>query len=364
VSQFREFQEFCEFKPHRILKPSQTRWLSLAMVVNRILEQWQALKLFFTSHWLNDRLKAAEHIYKALHDPSMLIYYTFLNYFLPKFTILNKIFQSDKPVLDTLHGRISELYKELLYSYYRQVLDPFDVDPNNTSFFKPLKDIYLGAGVYILLKKPEISTNNEMVLDTLNRCRSFIITACVEIKKRYNFNDIILKSLPQISPKNILGNVHENSLLPFITLFPRIVNETNQIQLIDDEWRKLISYTFAPNILDIIKTKDVDNFWIYLKSHEQLFTNLSEFILTILSLPQSNCACERLFSKVNLIKTKLRNKLMTDTLNGLINSSECIKPYSCYKFKPSKEMLNSMTSNMYDFINNTIDDDDITFETE
>jgi len=170
--------------------------------------------------------------------------------------------------------------------------------------------------------------------------------------------------LPQISPKNILANVHENSLLPFITLFPRIVNETNQIQLIDDEWRKLISYTFEPNILDIIKTKDVDNFWIYLKSHEQLFTNLSEFILTILSLPQSNCACERLFSKVNLIKTKLRNKLMTDTLNVLINSSECIKPYSCYKFKPSKEMLNSMTSNMYDFINNTIDDDDITFETE
>jgi len=154
----------------------------------------------------------------------MLIYYTFLNYFLPKFTILNKIFKSDKPVLDTLHGRISELYKELLYSYYRQVLDPFDVDPNNTSFFKPLKDIYLGAGVYILLQKPEISTNNEMVLDTLNHCRSFIITACVEIKKRYNFNDIILKSLPKISPKNILDNVHENSLLPFIALFPRIVN--------------------------------------------------------------------------------------------------------------------------------------------
>jgi hypothetical protein len=199
------------------------------MVVNRILEQWQSLKLFFTSHWLNDRLKAAEHIYKALHDPSMLIYYIFLNYFLPKFTILNKIFQSDKPVLDTLHGRISDLYKELLYSYYRQVLDPFDVDPNNTSFFKPLKDIYLGEGVYILLKKPEISINNDMLLDTLNRCRLFIITACVEIKERYNFNDIFLKFLPQISPKNILGNVHKNSLLPFITLFPRIVNETNHI---------------------------------------------------------------------------------------------------------------------------------------
>ncbi|KAE9523128.1 hypothetical protein AGLY_016469 [Aphis glycines] len=218
----------------------------------------------------------------------MLIYYTFLNYFLPKFTILNKILQSDKPVLDTLRGKISELYKELLYSYYRQVINPFDVDPNNASFFKPLKDIYLGAGVYILLQKPEMSNNNDIVLDILNRCRSFKITACVEIKKK-------------ILPKNVLGNVHENSLLPFISLFPRI-----------------------------------------------LFINLSEFILTILSLPLLNCVFERLFSKVNLIKTKQRNKLMTDTLNSLINS----------------KMLNSMTSNMYDFINNTVDDDDITFETE
>lgn len=33
------FQVFCEEEPHKILKPSQTRWLSLLMVVKRVLEQ-------------------------------------------------------------------------------------------------------------------------------------------------------------------------------------------------------------------------------------------------------------------------------------------------------------------------------------
>lgn len=44
---FKEFQEFADVKPHKILHPSQTRWLSLHSVVKRLLEQLPALKLFF-----------------------------------------------------------------------------------------------------------------------------------------------------------------------------------------------------------------------------------------------------------------------------------------------------------------------------
>jgi hypothetical protein len=76
-------------------------------------------------------------------------------------------------------------YQSYTKNYFIHIIDnPFGVDPNNTSFFKPLKDIYLGADVYILLQKPEMLNNNDMVLDTLNRYRSFIITAFVEIKEK------------------------------------------------------------------------------------------------------------------------------------------------------------------------------------
>nr|XP_015839922.1 PREDICTED: uncharacterized protein LOC107398880 [Tribolium castaneum] len=37
---FEECQIFLEMKPHKMLKPSQTRWLSLQAVVDRILETW------------------------------------------------------------------------------------------------------------------------------------------------------------------------------------------------------------------------------------------------------------------------------------------------------------------------------------
>lgn len=43
VGELKEFQKFVTVKPHKILHPSQTRWLSLHMVVSRLLEQYSAL---------------------------------------------------------------------------------------------------------------------------------------------------------------------------------------------------------------------------------------------------------------------------------------------------------------------------------
>ena len=51
-----EFQAFVDVEPHRILWPSQTRWLSLHQCVHRIVEQWEALRSYFLSSDENDRL--------------------------------------------------------------------------------------------------------------------------------------------------------------------------------------------------------------------------------------------------------------------------------------------------------------------
>lgn len=53
TSEFLEFQEFANVKPHKLLHPCQTRWLSLHQAVSRILEQRNALRLFFNdAKWL------------------------------------------------------------------------------------------------------------------------------------------------------------------------------------------------------------------------------------------------------------------------------------------------------------------------
>lgn len=46
-SQFYQFQKFLELQDDKILHRSATRWLSLSSVVIRVVEQWDAFKLFF-----------------------------------------------------------------------------------------------------------------------------------------------------------------------------------------------------------------------------------------------------------------------------------------------------------------------------
>lgn len=366
ICQFKEFQEFCNVSPHQILRPSQTRWLSLFMVVTRIVEQWNALKLFFTSNWYEHKLKSTEEIHKTLHDPSIFIYFNFLQSVLPKFVNLNKLFQSDRPVLCLVYNKMKELYLDLLYSYMRKCNNPTSIDPSDSAYFLPLKDIYLGSQVMALMNKPDIIANEIMVQDILERCRKFLITSCIQIKMRFDFENPILHSLGQLNPNQVLSDNRSSTLLPFIQQFPVIIKKYNNIQEIDDGWRKLSIIDLDPEVINDLRQLNVENFWIQLKifkkNDEFPFEIISKFILTVLSLPQSNVACERLFSKVNLIKTKSRNRLQTLSLNGLLNSSQHMQETACYKFEPTKKMYSLMTSNnLYSNNDDNSDDDEITF---
>lgn len=56
ITGFNEFQNYLNLKPHKMLHPSQTRWLSLGIVVKRILEQYHALLLYFTGTFLEENV--------------------------------------------------------------------------------------------------------------------------------------------------------------------------------------------------------------------------------------------------------------------------------------------------------------------
>lgn len=93
-SLLKEFQSFVGVKPHKTLHPAQTRWLSLRVVVDRLLEQYNALNLFFIDAVANDRLLNAEEIMKNFRDPQTKLFLEFLSFSLPVFTNLNSMMQS------------------------------------------------------------------------------------------------------------------------------------------------------------------------------------------------------------------------------------------------------------------------------
>lgn len=119
-----------------MLHPAQTRWLSLIAAVDRVVEQWGALKLYFTDARYNEKSTLSEQIYIWLNDPYVKLYLLFLKYVLPKFTKLNEYFRSTKVVLTSLDSKFKETYRDLIIFkdniYINQNIHKADrIDPNN-----------------------------------------------------------------------------------------------------------------------------------------------------------------------------------------------------------------------------------------
>lgn len=352
--EFREFQHFAQVDVHKLLHPSQTRWLSLGQVVSRLLEQWSALQLFFNEKYLDQRLLATEQIHRSLNDPFIKLYFIFLNYFLPKINGLNQLFQSEKVLIINLHSVIVEKYTELLLCFlennYVRSTPLSDINPENNSYLLPNCNLYFGVDVMNEIKKPEIQNNQDSLNYFYERCKDFLKVLCKEIKNRFNFNDNILSQLNIFAPKNSISHQIRRNYPSLFPLFENLnrFHEPEARQAIDDQWRMLPNYSFPTDTFDI--NDEVDIFWGKLLKYTNengsfVFADLARFVLNILSLPHSNAACERVFSESNAIKTKSRNKLILKTLNGTLLAKQCVKVSgNCKNFSPNKDMLSRMTT--------------------
>ena len=79
-SEFAAFQEFADIEPHRLLRPAQTRWLSLHACVSRLIEQWDALVLYFQAVAARDNLIASQRIISLLQNCIWKLYFYFLDF--------------------------------------------------------------------------------------------------------------------------------------------------------------------------------------------------------------------------------------------------------------------------------------------
>ncbi|XP_066947073.1 protein FAM200B-like [Macrobrachium rosenbergii] len=338
---------------HKVLHPSQTRWLSLVAVVQRLLEQWEALKLFFS-----EKLLATELIISSLHDPFMKVYFMFLDWVLPKFTEFNKFFQSDKAVITVLHDKVSMLFRDLLSSMDRTYVMKTDlstVNPERHDRHLSDSQMYLGVKVMQGLNNPSIQEKKAQQQEFFQRCRSFLVVACTEIKKRYNFNYGVLSKLNCLCPKNALSSEFREripSLFPLASELPLIVppDDHSLLQKLDDRWRM---FSILQHELKHLVNESPDKFWGVVSQKESSFSDLANFALTALCLPHSIAECERVFSQVNLFKTKQRNRLKTRTVNGALLSASCIKGSggSCVYFTPANDMFSRINNHAQLFQN-------------
>lgn len=115
-----------------------------------------------------------------------------------------------------------------------------------------MAQIYLGAELHALFQQPECQRGT-MILDIKARCRTFIITACQQIRKLFDINNRLWKLASYLHPKKLMDHTVRStmpSLSELVKDVPRLYNYN--IQILDDQWRDIVWQQFTDNVKKIV----------------------------------------------------------------------------------------------------------------
>lgn len=344
------FQEFLDLEIHKILRPSPTRWLSLQASIERITEQWQALVLFFNDAFLAQNIENAHPIFNFLHCKTSKCFILFLNFILPIINTVNRFFQKKGLILHKIKRRLTTLFKEVaslfLNPNYVRENDPSDIEHENPDYFVGVDDINLGNAANNHLATAAFTEDEKYQVKMY--CLGFLRALCTQLKTRFNnFNENFYDGLECLAPENALSALfrerNRGILTEVIQNFRHLLTDERSVDAVQNQWA-LLPFTDFPERLRNVEI-EASLFWfeIYFfrnDADEFPFQNLAKFFLEISLTPHSNAEPERVWSKLKLTKTRIRNKLHLSTVNGLLLAGDCIKKTGgCAQFQPTERML-------------------------
>eukprot|EP00794_Sanderia_malayensis_P011694 gene11694-12910_t len=325
--EFKQFQEFVEAEPHKILSCGQTRWLSLESCISRILEQWAALQLYFTDFIVNgkDPSYTIESIMNGLRNPFVQAQLEFMQDQLHRMNNFNTMFQTTEPMLHHLREEVVKLLRSIMQDFLKldvvRAGDPLTIDFEDKSKHVPLKDVYVGINASTTLAS---CSDIENALKVRGSCLAFMIELVKQIRTRFQVNKPVFKCVEFLLPSNAV-KCKPPSLQNVFTLMPflRDVADSSRADL---EWRQQA----LEEGTDIVQNQTATAFWKNRLEAKMLtggykYPNLRKVISTAFSLPFSNASVERLFSSLKLVKTSLRSSLKRETLVGLMHTNQGMK---------------------------------------
>jgi len=346
--EFKNFQNILEIKPHKLLKLSSTRWLSLHTCVVRILEQYDVLFTFFEKVSSSD--EKAKAIFEKLRIQECNMYLHFLDWCLPFITPLNIEFQSEEPKIFLLFNKMEKTYRSILSCYIKpeylknQIVEK--IQYRNPEHFLLIEKVNLGARCNAILSNINFNMPAAQLFVFRTTCLNFYIELASQIYLRFPFQSEycqFLKNISFLNPKKIVD---------ILSISPAAVHLEKMLSLdincVDREWLALKGNT------DLDFSKPPLEFWnqvkkIELGNGEEAYPSISKIVSYIFCLPHSSATVERIFSAVNLNKNKIRNRLNLDTLSGILRTKNLLarQKTNCFNIKVNDKMIDKHNASMY-----------------
>ena len=178
-------------EPLKILKLSNSRWLSIAPCMQRLLQQYEELKLHFEVARDEERNYTADLLYQMYYDAENKLYLMFLEPILIELNRVNRLFQLDRCSPIKLTDEIVTMYRSILLRVVRPTtfttwLSTMEYDIDNPENHLPLGAIYFGTNFTLFVE--EATIDRAIVNRVKERCRNYLMELLREMRKRLPTN--------------------------------------------------------------------------------------------------------------------------------------------------------------------------------
>jgi len=318
-----------------------------------MLECWNSLTHYFLIAVNEDHLKSAETILDTLNNNVVKAYFYFLKYSLNFFNSFNAMFQTKNIIIHEIYGHSIRLYKTFAQNFIKPeflITDEIDkISFSNPNMFLPESEIFVGTECEDFIKY----LPRTIISDFKNTCLTFYIKAAEEIHIRLPIHNLFFKEFQFLDPNICLDPTKRNIItdLPLTRdKFQHFIDKNKVVE----EWREILYFYSKDQVLKL-KNLDIPGFWQEIDKAKDFatdilkFSNICTLAKLVLSLPHSNASAERIFSVLNDVKTKKRNRLGDDTVNAVtvIRSSFLDKNQTSGSFKVTNEHIKLHNQNIY-----------------
>uniref|UniRef100_A0ABD2XAB8 USP domain-containing protein n=1 Tax=Trichogramma kaykai TaxID=54128 RepID=A0ABD2XAB8_9HYME len=345
TAMWRHTQERANLTPLKIVKPGFTRWISLKETVDYVLFRWTALTNFFKKEKQTEGKAMA--IYENFQDKTLKLFLIFLQNILVPFTKVNVIMQSVTRIITPTGDQMRNLLQDTLCLFMKKdvVMNSSNLknlNPECQEDLKNLKDMQVGEDVinYLMSKDNHMSEKEEITF--LKTCQQVLIEVSKQLQNRLQLEETIISNRFVFHPENALSLKFRQKYPDLNSIFETYAGELSDSlkKAINDEWKLLPTYDVTINY------SKLDCFWTAINyivddKNKAMFSNLSSYVLlSMVTVANSNASSERVWSKMNLIKTLLRCKLTLKNMQALIMASELVTSQGgIQSFIPSESMI-------------------------
>jgi hypothetical protein len=334
-SEFEALQISLNLKPLKLLREQETRWLSKYKTLKSIHHSYLALIIYFYKRGKEDNL--TRQIYSALTSMDFLLTTSYLLDITGVLHRLCKIFQKQEVDYSVIQNSVSSSIEVLDSNYIK-----------TSELWKPLivQDALRKIEErHFRYEEVEIIFNEVDLIETYTKkIRPFVACTIEEIRARFPDSKILssfaifsVREYPKMET-NKLRTFGSDSLIQLSAFYGRkkahiadpskfylpLVSETGL--LLEFNNFKVFSQT---NFMGL--EKEESDYLMGTTCKEQ-YPNLFKLFKIVGCIPVSTVDCERGFSRQNLIKTKLRNRLRHDHLDQLMRIAiEGMKVFDVHK---------------------------------